>query len=158
MTHKNPAMRDFPLARVNLTKHPLQKNKYRVWPLMNLAVPVDDIEMKMTHIIRAKEHRDNAQRQEMIFNALGKKYPWAAFVGRYKFKDMELSATKITQGIKSKKYKGWSDPRLPTIQALKKKYKPEAFWRLAEHRGLSEVDKVIDKKDFFKLLDEFNKE
>jgi glutamyl-tRNA synthetase len=122
---------------------------------MNLAVPVDDIEMKMTHIIRAKEHRDNAERQKMIFDALGKKYPWAAFVGRYKFKDMELSATKITQGIKSKKYKGWDDPRLPTIQALKKKYKPEAFWKLAEHRGLSEVDKVIDKKDFFELLDKF---
>ena len=30
MKHKNPAMRDFPLARINLEKHPLQGNKYRV--------------------------------------------------------------------------------------------------------------------------------
>ncbi|MCK5044085.1 glutamate--tRNA ligase, partial [Candidatus Pacearchaeota archaeon] len=47
MKHKNPAMRDFPLARINLTPHPRQKKKYRVWPLMNLSVTVDDIEMKM---------------------------------------------------------------------------------------------------------------
>jgi len=157
MKHNNPAMRDFPLARINETPHPLQKKKYRVWPLMNLAVTVDDIEMKMTHIIRAKEHRDNAERQKMIYKVLGKEFPWTAFLGRYKFKDMDLSATKITQGIKDREYSGWDDPKLPTIQTLKKKYKPEAFWKFAEKVGLSENDKVMDKKDFFELLDTFNK-
>src|SRR3989338_965351 len=104
MADKNPAMRDFPLARINETEHPLQKKKYRVWPLMNLAVSVDDIEMGMTHIIRAKEHRDNAQRQEMIYKVLGKKYPWTAFLGRWHIKGMRLSATEITQGVKDGKY------------------------------------------------------
>lgn len=160
LNDKNPAMRDFPLARINTTSHPLQKNKYRIWPLMNLAVAVDDIEMKMTHIVRAKEHRDNALRQKMIYNALGKgkEYPWTAYLGRIHFKDMELSASKITQGIKEKKYKGWDDERLPTVSALKRKgYKPGAFWRFAERIGLSENDKVMDKKEFFTLLDNFNR-
>jgi len=159
MKHPNPAMRDFPLARINETSHPLQKKKYKVWPLMNLSVSVDDIEEKMTHIIRANEHRDNAKRQEMIFKVLGKEkqFPWTGFLGRFKFKDMELSASKITQGIKEGKYSGWDDERLPTLQALKKKYKPEAFWKFAERIGISENDKVIDKKEFFILLDSFNK-
>jgi len=158
MKQKNPAMRDFPLARINLTKHPRQNNKYRVWPLMNLAVAVDDIEMKMTHIIRGKDHRDNAKRQEMIHKALGKKSPWTAFIGRTKFKDMELSTTKIRQAIEEGKYKGWNDKRLPTIASLKKQeYKPEAFYKFAEQIGLSEVDKVIDKKEYFMLLDVFNR-
>ena len=160
LNDKNPAMRDFPLARINTTSHPLQKNKYRIWPLMNLAVAVDDIEMKMTHIVRAKEHRDNAERQKMIYNALGKgkEYPWTAYLGRIHFKDMELSASKITQGIKEKKYKGWDDERLPTVSALKKKgYKPEAFWKFAERIGLSENDKILDRKEFFILLDGFNR-
>ncbi|MFH1365392.1 MAG: glutamate--tRNA ligase family protein [archaeon] len=160
MKHKNPAMRDFPLARINLTEHPKQKKKYRVWPLMNLSVTVDDIELGMTHVIRAKEHRDNAERQKMICKCLGleKKFPWTAFLGRYKFIDMELSATKITQGIKDGKYSGWDDPSLPTIAALKKKgYKPEAFWKFAEQVGLSESDKVMEKKEYFNLLDTFNR-
>jgi len=159
MKDKNPAMRDFPLARINLTKHPLQGNKYRVWPLMNLSVTVDDIEMKMTHIIRGKDHRDNAERQRMIFNVLKKKFPWTAFLGKIHFKDMELSTTKMRQAIEKKEYKGWDDKRLPTIASLKKRgYKPSAFWKFAEQVGLSESDKVMDREEYFKLLDNFNKQ
>lgn len=158
MKHKNPAMRDFPLARINETPHVLQKKKYRVWPLMNLSVTVDDIEMKMTHIIRAKEHRDNAKKQKMIYKILGVKFPWTGFLGRWHIKDFRLSASEITQGIKEGKYSGWDDFKLPTIQALKKKgYKPSAFWKFSENIGLSESDKTIDKKEYFKLLDGFNK-
>jgi glutamyl-tRNA synthetase len=157
--HKNPAMRDFPLARINESSHPRQKKKYRVWPLMNLSVSVDDIEMKMSHIIRGKDHRDNALRQEMIFKALSKKYPWTAFLGRYHFKDMIVSTTAFRKGIESGKYKGWDDLKLPTLISLKKQgYKPEAFWKMAEHIGLSEVDKSFDKKEFFRLLDGFNQQ
>lgn len=161
MKDKNPAMRDFPLARINMTKHPRHGNKYRVWPLMNLAVAVDDIEDKMTHIIRGKDHRDNAKRQKMIFKALGKEkqFPWTAFLGRYKFKDMELSTTKMRENIGKRKYKGWDDPRLPTIASLRKQgYKPHAFWKFAEQVGLSEADKVIDRKEYFNLLNSFNRE
>ena len=158
MKDKNPAMRDFPIARINLTKHPKQKNKYRVWPLMNFAVAVDDIEMKMTHIIRAKDHRDNAERQKRIYKVLGEKFPWTAFLGRIKFKDLELSTTKIRKEIEESKYSGWDDVKLPTIASLKKQgYKPGAFWKFAEQIGFSETDKVIDKEEFFKLLNAFNK-
>ncbi len=160
MTHKNPAMRDFPLARINLTPHPRQKKKYKVWPLMNLAVATDDIEMGMTHIIRGKDHRDNAERQKMIYDALGvsEKFPWNAFLGRIKFKDLELSTTKMRQAIEDGIYKSWSDSKLPTLISLKKQgYKPESFWKFAEQIGLSENDKVMDKKEFFTLLNSFNK-
>lgn len=160
MKDKNPAMRDFPLARINLAEHPRQGKKYRVWPLMNFAVSVNDIEDKMTHIIRAKEHIDNAKRQKMIYKSLGKEkqFPWTGFLGRYHFKDMELSATQMRKDIEAGKYKGWDDPRLPTIASLKKQgYKPQAFWKFAEQVGLSDADKVMDKKEYFKLLDAFNR-
>jgi len=161
MLHSNPAMRDFPLARINLAPHARQGTKYRVWPLMNFAVSVDDIEDKMTHIIRGKDHRDNAERQRMIFTALGKEnqFPWTAFLGRYKFKDMELSTTQMREDIEKGKYSGWDDGRLPTIASLKKQgYKPQAFWRFAERVGLSETDKVMDREEYFKLLNAFNRE
>jgi glutamyl-tRNA synthetase len=155
----NPALLDFPLARINLTKHPRQKTKYRVWPLMNLCVTYDDIEQKCTHIIRAKEHRDNAIRQEMIFNALKVPVPHTYFLGRYKFDDLAISKTQITQMIKEGKFSGWDDIRLPLARNFKKRgYQPEAFARMAEQRGLSEVDKVISQKDLFQVLNNFNRE
>lgn len=154
MAHKNPAFRDFPLARINTTVHPLQKNKYKVWPLMNLAVSVDDIEMKITHIIRAKDHKDNAEKQKLIFKALGKKYPISYFLGRIHLKEIELSTSKIKQEIEKGKYTGWDDPALPTIASLKKQgYEPQVFWKLAEQIGINEVDKNIEKKELFLLLD-----
>ena len=159
MKNKNPAMRDFPLARINLKEHILQKKKYRVWPLMNLAVTVDDIELGMTHIIRGKDHRDNAKRQEMIYEVLRKKFPWTGFLGKIHFKDFELSTTKIREAIEKKKFKGWDDKRLPTIASLKKQgYKPQAFWKFSEQVGLSETDKTIDKEEYFKLLNAFNRD
>ncbi len=159
MKNKNPAMRDFPLARINEKKHPLQGNKYRVWPLMNLAVSVDDMELKMTHIIRGKDHRDNAERQKMIFEVFQKKYPWTFFIGRLKFTDLILSKRKLTAAIKCGEFSGADDERLPTIESLKKRgYKPEAFQKFIEQRGLTEVDKVISSKDFFEVIKNFNKE
>ncbi|MDP3966177.1 MAG: glutamate--tRNA ligase family protein [archaeon] len=160
MKNPNPAMRDFPLARINETSHALQKKKYRVWPLMNLSVPADDIELKMTHVIRGKDHKDNAKRQKMIYKVLGldKKFPWTFFIGRVKFTDMELSKRKIVQATKEGKYSGWDDERLATISAIKKRgYKPEAFQKFAEERGLTEVDKVISTADFFKAIEIYGK-
>jgi glutamyl-tRNA synthetase len=158
MAHKNPAMRDFPLARINESEHPRKGNEYRVWPLMNLSVSIDDIEMGITHVIRAKEHRDNAERQKMVFKVFGKEYPWAGFLGRIHLKGMRLSSSEITQGVKEGNYSGWDDEKLPTVSALRKKgYKPEAFWKMSEHIGLSEVDKTLSEKDFFELLKIFNK-
>lgn len=157
MKHPNPAMRDFPLARINESEHPRVGRKFRVWPLMNLSVATDDIEMGMTHIIRGKDHRDNAKRQKLIYEVFEKDFPWTGFLGRYHFNDMELSTSKFRKEIQEGKYSGWDDSKLPTIQSLKKQgYKPEAFWKMAEHIGLSEVDKVIDSKEFFRILKSFN--
>lgn len=158
LKNKNPAMRDFPLARINTTKHPLQGNKYKVWPLMNLAVTVDDIEMNITHIIRGKDHKDNAQRQKMIYKILGKKYPWVGFIGRLHFKDFVMSSTKMVREVEKGKYSGWDDSKLPTVASLKKQgYSPEVFWKYVEQRGISETDKIIDKKDFLEVLENFSK-
>lgn len=155
----NPALIDFPLARINLTKHPRQENKYKVWPLMNLCVTYDDIEQKCTHIIRGKEHADNGKRQAMIFEALNIPLPHTYFLGRYKFTDLEISKTKITERIKKGEFSGWDDIRLPLARNFKRRgYQPEAFAKMAEQRGLSEVDKLIEQKDLFAVLNNFNRE
>jgi len=159
MQDKNPAMRDFPLARINDSEHPRQGFKYRVWPLMNLCVTVDDIEAGMTHIIRAKDHVDNAKRQEKIFNVLKKPFPKTYFVGRYNFKDLELSCSKTKERIEKGEFSGWDDIRLPFLAALRRRgYQPEAFMKYTKLVGLSPVDKTISAEEFFKIIDAFNKE
>jgi glutamyl-tRNA synthetase len=159
MQDKNPAMRDFPLARINDSEHPRQKSKYRVWPLMNLAVTVDDIEAGMTHTIRGKDHADNAKRQEKIYNVLGLKYPVSYFIGRYNFEGLEISCSKTKAKIKEGIYTGWDDIRVPFLVALKRRgYQPEAFIKYTLLTGLSPVDKTVPAEEFFKSINSFNKE
>lgn len=159
INHPNPAMRDFPLMRINEHAHPRTGTKHRVWPLMNLAVFVDDAESGMTHIIRAKDHMDNAKRQEYLYKYFKKPVPESLFVGRINFSDLRISCSKTKALIEEGKYSDWDDIRLPFLLALKRRgYQPDAFIKYALDVGLSQTDKTVSKDEFFKSLNHFNRE
>lgn len=157
--HPNPAMRDWPALRINDHVHPRQKNKYRVWPLMNFSVAVDDHDLGMTHVINGKEHADNAKRQNYVFDYMGWKRPVYINWGRINFVGMEVSKTKTKQKIEQGEYDGWDDIRLPFLPALRRRgYQPGAFIRLAMDIGLTLTDKTVNMDEFFKNLNAHNKE
>lgn len=154
---KNPAMRDFPLLRINESEHPKQGTKYKVWPLMNFAVAIDDLTLGVTHSIRGKDHADNEKRQKFIFEALSSNAPEALFVGRINFEGFDVSCSKTKVKIQEGEFEGWDDPRIPFIPALKRRgYQPEAFMKYAEDVGVSLTDKTVHIKDFFKSIDAFD--
>lgn len=156
---KNPAMRDFPLLRINDTEHPRQGKKYRVWPLMNFAVSIDDMDTNVTHALRGKDHADNAKRQAMIHAALGVPTPVPISVGRINFEGFEVSASRTKEKIKQGIYTGWDDIRIPFIPALRRRgYMPEAFRRYAVGVGVTQNDKTVSLEDFFKTINAFNKD
>src|SRR3990170_6209873 len=134
LNHPNPAVRDWPALRIIDTKkypHPRVGNKYRVWPLYNLAAGVDDHLLGITHIIRGKEHLTNGVRQEFMYKHLGWTYPEAIHYGRLKITGAFLSKSKIIQGIKDFTYMGFDDPRLATFAALRKRgITPEAIKKM----------------------------
>ena len=157
VTHKNPAMRDFPIARINESEHPRQGKKYRVWPLMNLSVFADDVESGMTHIIRGKDHADNAKRQEYMYDYLGKNAPITFFQGRINFEDLQISCSKTKKLIQEGKYSGWDDIRLPFLAALRRRgYQPGALLKWAAAFGISLNDKKVSAKEAFKNINAFN--
>lgn len=159
LSHRNPAMRDFALMRINEHPHPRQKKKHRVWPLMNLAVAVDDRLLGVTHTLRAKDHIDNEKRQRYIFDCFGWEMPVALYVGRINFTDMDLSTTQTKKLILEKKYRGWDDIRLPFLPALRRRgYTPDAFVKYAVDVGITETDKKVSRQEFFKAINHFNKE
>ena len=159
INHKNPAMRDFPLMRINNHIHPRQGDKYKVWPLMNLAVFVDDVELGMTHILRAKDHMDNAKRQEFLYKAFNKKIPETIFIGKINFTGLPMSCSKVKVLIEEGKYSGWDDIRLPFLRALKRRgYQPEAFIKYSLDAGITQNDKTVSGDEFYKQLNFFNKE
>ncbi|MDH5811555.1 MAG: glutamate--tRNA ligase family protein, partial [Candidatus Methanomethylicaceae archaeon] len=130
--------------RIDTKPHPLQGKKYRVWPLYNFACGIDDHLMGITHILRGKEHEVNTQRQLYLYKYLGWEYPEAIHYGRLKIEGAVLSKSKIRQGIESGIYKDWSDPRLGTIAALRKRgFLPETIRRLILEVGVKPSEAMI---------------
>lgn len=161
LNHPNPAVRDWPAARVIDAKkypHPRVGGKNHVWPLYNLACGIDDHLLGVTHIIRGKEHLTNQVRQEYMYKHLGWKYPEAIHYGRLKITGAYLSKSKIVQGIREGMFKDWDDPRLATFAALRRRgITPEAIKKMIIDIGPKTQDLVLSWENLYaynrKILD-----
>lgn len=142
--HPNPAIRDWPAMRIDTKAHPRLGTKYRVWPLYNFAAGIDDHLMRITHILRGKEHEVNMIRQKYMSRYYGWDYPDAIHYGRLKIEGTVLSKSKIRQGIIDGQYKDWSDTRLGTIAALRLRgYLPETIRHLILDVGVRPSEAMI---------------
>lgn len=153
LNYPNPAVRDWPALRIIDPKkhpHPRVGDKYRVWPLYNLACGVDDHLMGVTHIIRGKEHLTNQIRQEFMYRHFGWDYPEAIHYGRLKIVGAFLSKSKIVQGVKNGVFHGWDDPRLATFAALRRRgITAEAIRRLIIDVGPKAADVVLSWENLY---------
>ena len=155
LEHPNPAIRDFVGLRIDDTPHPRTGKKYRVYPLMNLAVAVDDHLFDLTHVLRGKDHLNNTYRQMYVYDYFGWKKPEYIHYGRVSIEDSQLSTSKVAKGIREGLYSGWDDPQLGTLRALKRRgLRPEALRRYWVETGIKEVDIEFS----WKTLYSFNRE
>jgi glutamyl-tRNA synthetase len=140
----NPAVRDWPALRVVGTPHPRVGNRYRVWPLYNFSVSIDDHDMEVTHVIRGKEHVVNETRQRTLFEHLAWDYPTAVQYGRLTIGGAVLSKTQTMQGIRNGEFSGYDDPRLGTIAALRRRgFLPDAIRQVILDVGPTPVDAAL---------------
>lgn len=157
LKHPNPAIRDWPALRIIDVKkfpHPRTDDKYRVWPLYNFASAIDDHLLKISHIIRGKEHQSNMVKQRYLYDYLGWKYPESIHYGRLKMEGVDLSKSRILEGVHSGKYWGFDDPRLATISALRRRgYQPLAIRRIIYDIGFKPVEVTVS----WELLNSYNR-
>ena len=150
LAHPNPAIRDFVGLRIDDTPHPRTGTKYRVYPLMNLAVAADDHLLDLTHVLRGKDHLNNTYRQEYVFDYFGWKKPVYIHYGRVSIEEAQLSTSKMAKGIREGLYSGWDDPQLGTLRALRRRgIRPESLRRYWVETGIKEVDIEFSWKTLF---------
>jgi len=159
LNDKNPAIREWPAFRILDVEHPRKGKEFRVWPLMNFSVAVDDYESGINYVIKGKDHIVNTERQKWIYKHFNWPTPQYVHYGKIQFTDLRLKTSLIKQGIKEGKFSGWDDIKLPTVEALKKRgIRHEAFVKLVHEMGPNPVDKRLKSNDFLGLLFHFNKE
>ena len=147
VAHPNPAVRDWPSLRIidpAAHPHPRVGSKYRVWPLYNFSAGIDDHLMSVTHIFRGKEHLTNALRQSYLYKHLGWDYPEAIHYGRLKAVGFSLSKSLMVKELEEGKVESYSDPRLPTLAALRRRgYSPNSLRKIVYEIGPRPVDATL---------------
>lgn len=154
MKADNAVMRDPVLFRIIDEKHYRLGEKYRIWPSYDLAVAIEDSIDGVTHAFRSKEFELRKELIEKILDALNMRKPYQGFFSRLEFKGMPISKRIIKPLIEEGKVSWYDDPRLPTLEALRRRgIKPEAIKKFIMSLGLTKANTLAP----FDALEAFNR-
>lgn len=142
MTLKNPALRDWPAARIQTNPHPRVGDRWRVWPLLDFQSAIEDYLQGVTHIIRGKDLMDSTRKQTLLYAHFGWDYPETIYWGRVKVHEFgAFSTSQMKRDIAEGIFDGWDDPRLPTLSALSRRgIKAESLRGFWIELGLTQKD------------------
>lgn len=154
MKADNAVMRDPVLFRIIEGKHYTLGEKYRIWPSYDMAVAIEDSIDGVTHAYRSKEFELREELIDAILDALDMRKPAQGFFSRLEFKGMPISKRIIRPLIEEGKVTWYDDPRLPTLEALRRRgIKPEAIRKFIMSLGLTKANTLAP----FDALEAFNR-
>ncbi len=154
MKADNAVMRDPVLFRIIDEKHYTLGEKYRIWPSYDFAVAIEDSIDGVTHAFRSKEFELRKELTDTILDTLNMRKPYQGFFSRLEFKGMPISKRIIRPLIEEGKVSWYDDPRLPTLEALKRRgIKPEAIRKFIMSLGLTKANTLAP----FDSLEAFNR-
>jgi len=155
LNHPDVSVRDwvaFRVIDVEKNPHPRVGSKYFVWPTYNFASAVDDHELKVSHILRAKEHITNTVKQRYVFDHMEWKFPETIHFGRLKLTGIILSKSQISKGIAKGEFLWWDDPRLGTIMAIRKRgILPETLKEIILHVGIKSSEASLSWENIYSV-------
>ncbi|MGQ0606749.1 MAG: glutamate--tRNA ligase [Candidatus Nitrosotenuis sp.] len=154
MSSENTVMRDPVMFRIIETRHPLLADKYRVWPSYDFAVAIEDSIDGVTHAFRTKEYELRNELYYTILDILKMRKPKVMEFSRLGFEGMPVSKRILRPLIEEGKVSGYDDPRLPTLEALKRRgIRPEAIRKFVLSLGFTKADTLAP----FETLESFNR-
>ena len=154
MSCDNTAMRDPTLFRIIEKEHPLQGEKYRLWPTYDFAGAIEDSISGVTHPFRTKEYELRDECYYKLLDFLGLRKPYLMEFERLNIEGMPVSKRKIKPLIDEGKVSGYDDIRLPTLRGLNKRgITPEAIKQFVFSQGISKVESTAT----FSLVESANR-
>jgi glutamyl-tRNA synthetase len=154
MKSDNTVMRDPVMFRIIETKHPLLGDKYRVWPSYDFAVAIEDSIDGITHAFRTKEYELRNELYYEILDRLKMRKPKVMEFSRLGFEGIPVSKRILRPLIEECKVTGYDDPRLPTLESMKRRgIKPAAIRKFVLSLGFTKADTLAP----FETLESFNR-
>ena len=146
MASPNINMRDPALYRILHRSHHHTGDKWCIYPMYDFAHPIQDALEGVTHSLCSLEY----EAHRPLYNWVVEQCEF-----EHKPRQIEFARLNITNTVMSKRYlrmmvesgavKGWDDPRMPTLCAMRRRgYPADAIKDFLARAGVAKADSVVD--------------
>ena len=164
MASGNINLRDPALYRIKHVEHQNTGNEWPIYPMYDFAHALGDAVEGITHSLCTLEfedhrplydwcvdHVDLAGHPELLEPLLAKGLPKEAGkprqieFSRLNFNYLVMSKRKLMALVTDRLVDGWDDPRMPTLQGIRRRgYTPSALKLMVERVGISKQNSLLD--------------
>jgi glutaminyl-tRNA synthetase len=146
MASPNINMRDPVIYRIKRSHHIRTGDKWCIYPMYDYTHCISDALEGITHSICTLEFEDHRPLYDWVLDNI----TVPCHPRQYEFSRLELHYTitskrKLLQLVTEKHVSGWDDPRMPTIQGMRRRgYTPEGIREFARRVGVSKSENIVD--------------
>jgi glutaminyl-tRNA synthetase len=147
MASPNMNMRDPVMYRILHAEHHRTGDAWCIYPMYDYSHPISDAIEGITHSLCSLEYEDHRPLYNWNLEKLGlwKNPPRQIEFARYSLTHMVVSKRKLLRLVNEGQVKGWDDPRMPTLSAMRRRgYPPEAIRIFCDSIGVAKTNTAID--------------
>jgi len=164
MASGNINLRDPALYRIKHVEHQNTGSEWPIYPMYDYAHSLSDAVEGITHslcTLEFEDHRplydwcvdkvDLAHSPELVQPLTDRGLPFEAAkprqieFSRLNFNWLVMSKRKLLQLVESGRVHGWDDPRMPTLQGIRRRgYTPSALRLMVDRVGISKQNSLLD--------------
>jgi len=145
MAHPNLNMRDPVMYRILHASHPRTGDKWCIYPMYDWAHGLEDSIEKVTHSICTLEFENHRPLYDWFLDKLGVYHPQQIEFARLNLTYTVMSKRRLLLLVQEKLVSGWDDPRMPTLQGLRRRgYSPEAIRNFCKTIGVNKFNSTVD--------------
>ena len=145
MASPNLNMRDPVMYRIRHAEHHRTGDKWCLYPMYDWAHGQCDSFEGITHSICTLEYADHRPLYDWFLDQLGIYHPQQIEFARLNMTYTVMSKRKLLRLVQDGHVRGWDDPRMPTLAAMRRRgYPPEAIRDFADRIGVAKSDNTIE--------------
>ena len=145
MASPNLNMRDPVIYRIIHQDHPKTGDKWKIYPSYDFAHGQSDSLEGITHSICTLEFEHHRPLYDWFCQNLGIHHPQQIEFARLNLNYTVMSKRKMLRLVQEGQVKGWDDPRMPTLQGMRRRgYTPKSIRDFCEKVGVAKRDNVIE--------------
>ena len=138
MKHDNPCMRDPVAYRIKYVPHPHAGDKWCIYPTYDFTHCLNDSLENITHSLCTLEFEIRRDSYYWLLEAAHMYRPFVWEFSRLNVTHIVVSKRKLIQLVTSNTTNGWDDPRMPTINGLRRRgYTADSINKFVDSVGVT---------------------